>query len=125
MADVLIDTHFLLWLRLEPQKLTTAERQVLNSFQSVIVSAVSLWEIAILLGRGRIPNGNQLLLDLPPALDWLPVKPDHCKTLAAMPRLHGDPFDRMLIAQAESEKIPLLTRDRAMRAYHAHATFLP
>jgi PIN domain nuclease of toxin-antitoxin system len=125
MADVLIDTHFLLWLRLEPQKLTTAERQVLNSSQRVIVSAVSLWEIAILLGRGRIPNGNQLLLDLPPALDWLPVKPDHCKTLAAMPRLHGDPFDRLLIAQAESEKIPLLTRDRAMRAYHEHATFLP
>ena len=125
MADVLIDTHFVLWLRMEPQKLTAAERQILDSSLAVFISAVSVWEIAILLGRGRIPGGDQQLLNLPASMDWLPVKPDHCKVLAALPRLHGDPFDRMLVAQAESERVPLLTRDRAMRAYHAHATFLP
>lgn len=125
MADVLIDTHFVLWLRMEPQKLTAAERQILNSALTVFVSAVSLWEIAMLLGRGRIPNGDKQLLDLPTSLDWLPVKRDHCKALAALPHHHGDPFDRMLVAQAESEQVPLLTRDRTIRAYHAHATFLP
>jgi PIN domain nuclease of toxin-antitoxin system len=124
-GDVLIDTHFVLWLRMEPQKLTAGERQLLNASLTVFVSAVSLWEIAMLLGRGRIPGGDAQLLRLPPSLDWLPIKPDHCKALAVLPRLHGDPFDRMLVAQAQSEKIPLLTRDRTMRNYHAHATFLP
>jgi PIN domain nuclease of toxin-antitoxin system len=122
---VLIDTHFLLWLRTEPQKLTSAERQILNGAVSVFVSAVSLWEIAILLGRGRISRGNDQLLSVPPGLDWLPITPLHCKVLAALPRLHGDPFDRMLVAQAQSEQMPLLTRDRTMRRYHEHATFLP
>jgi PIN domain nuclease of toxin-antitoxin system len=124
-ANVLMDTHFVLWLRMEPQKLTAAERQILNSSPTVFVSAVSLWEIAMLLGRGRIPGGNDQLLSVSQGLDWLPIKPDHCKVLAALPRLHRDPFDRMLIAQAESEQVPLLTRDRAMRAYHVHVTFLP
>lgn len=125
MADILIDTHFVLWLRLEPQKLTAAERQVLNSSLTVFVSAVSLWEIAMLLGRGRIPGGNDQLLSIPAGLDWLPIKPDHCKALATLPRLHGDPFDRMLVAQAQSERVPLLTRDRAMRNYHTQVAFLP
>jgi PIN domain nuclease of toxin-antitoxin system len=124
-ADVLIDTHLVLWLRMEPQKLNAAERQILNGAVTVFVSAVSLWEIAMLLGRGRIPGGNDQLLDISPGLDWLPIKPGHCKALAALPRLHGDPFDRMLVAQAQSEQISLLTRDRAMRNYRAHATFLP
>jgi PIN domain nuclease of toxin-antitoxin system len=122
---MLIDTHFVLWLRMEPQKLTAAERQILNSSLTVFVSAVSLWEIAMLLGQGRIPGGNDQLLSLSPGLDWLPIQPSHCRTLAALPRLHGDPFDRMLVAQAQSEQIPLLTRDHTMRNYHAHATFLP
>jgi PIN domain nuclease of toxin-antitoxin system len=124
-ADVLIDTHFVLWLRMEPQKLTAAERQILNSSLTVFVSAVSLWEIAMLLGRGRIPGGDDQLLSLSPGLDWLPVKPGHCKALAALPRLHGDPFDRMLVAQARSESLPLLTRDRAMQAYRQSVTILP
>ena len=123
-GDVLIDTHFVLWLRREPQKLTAAERQILRASSTVFVSAVSLWEIAMLLGRGRIA-GNDQLLDIPPGLDWLPIRPNHCKALAALPRLHGDPFDRMLVAQAQSEQTPLLTRDLTMRNYHAHATFLP
>ena len=77
------------------------------------------------LGRGRVLGGNDQLLSVPQGLNWLPVKPAHCKALAGLPRLHGDPFDRMLIAQAQSEQVALLTRDRAMRHYHAHATFLP
>ncbi|HWB50891.1 MAG TPA: type II toxin-antitoxin system VapC family toxin [Stellaceae bacterium] len=124
-TGVLIDTHIVLWLRMEPHKLTAAERQILDASLTLFVSAVSVWEIAMLLGRGRIPGGNDQLLSLLPSLDWLPIKPDHCRAMAALPRLHRDPFDRMLIAQAQSEQLPLLTRDRAMRSYHAHATFLP
>lgn len=124
-VDVLIDTHIVLWLRMEPQKLTAAERQILNSSPTVFVSVVSVWEIAMLLGSGRIPGGNDELLSISQGLDWLPVKLEHCRAVAALPRLHGDPFDRMLVAQAQSEQVALLTRDRVMRNYHAHATFLP
>lgn len=125
MADVLIDTHFVLWLRMEPQKLTPVERQILDSSLIVFVSAVSLWEIAMLLGRGRIPNGNQQLLNLPASMAWLPVKPEHCKTVAALPRLHRDPFDRMLVAQAQHDGLSLMTRDRAMQRYGQFVTILP
>lgn len=124
-SNLLIDTHFVLWIRMEPQKVTVAERQILDSALAIFVSAVSLWEIAMLLARGRLRGGNDRLLDVPQGFEWLPVEPGHCKALAALPRLHDDPFDRMLVAQAESEQMPLLTRDRAMHNYRAHATFLP
>jgi PIN domain nuclease of toxin-antitoxin system len=84
---------------------------------------VSLWEIAILLGRGRIP-GDDRLLEIPEGFDLLPVRPDHCKAFVGLPQYHRDPFDRMLIAQAQSEQVPLLTRDLAMTAYSEQATIL-
>lgn len=124
-VDVLIDTHFVLWLRMEPQKLTVAERQILDASPRVLVSVVSVWEIAMFLGRGRIPGGNDELLSISPGLDLLPVKLEHCRAVAALPRWRGDPFDRMLVAQAQSEQIALHTRDRVMRNYHTHAAFLP
>jgi PIN domain nuclease of toxin-antitoxin system len=125
VTEVLIDTHFVLRLRMEPLKLSQQERDVLDAALTVYVSTVSLWEIAILLGRGRIPHGDDRLLNIPPGTDLLPIELSHCKALVALPPLHRDPFDRMLIAQAQSEQIPLLTRDQAMRTYHACATFLP
>jgi PIN domain nuclease of toxin-antitoxin system len=55
-------------------------------------------------------------LRAPDGFDLLPVLPDHCQALVALPRLHCDPFDRMLIAQARTEHLALLTRDRAIVA---------
>jgi PIN domain nuclease of toxin-antitoxin system len=54
---------------------------------------------------------------LPDGFELLPVLSDHCKALVALPRRHRDPFDRMLVAQARAERLPLLTRDRAIIAY--------
>jgi PIN domain nuclease of toxin-antitoxin system len=82
------------------------------------MSAVSLWEIAILMALDRIPPDPRLLA-IPDGFELLPVLPDHCKALAALPRLHRDPFDRMLIAQARAEHLALLTRDREIIAYGA------
>jgi PIN domain nuclease of toxin-antitoxin system len=125
MAAVLIDTHFVLWLRMAPHQLSHGERNIIDGASIVYVSMASLWEIGILLGRGRIPNGNDQLLAIASGLDLLPVTPDHCKAVAKLPHHHRDPFDRMLIAQAQSEQVPLLTRDRAMAAYSGHVTILP
>src|SRR5580704_7986707 len=111
MAAVLIDTHFVLWLRMAPHELSGGERNVIDTASAVFVSVVSFWEIAILLGRGRIPNGDDRLLDVPNGLDLLPITADHCRAAAKLPHHHRDPFDRMLVAQAQSEQVPLLTRD--------------
>jgi PIN domain nuclease of toxin-antitoxin system len=118
IAAVLVDTHLVLWARIAPGRLTTGERRTLDDARSCYVSAVTLWEIAILMALDRIGQ-DQRLLAVPDGFDLLPVLPDHCEALVALPRLHRDPFDRMLIAQARAEHLALLTRDRAIIAYGA------
>ena len=118
IAAILVDTHLVLWARIAPERLTTGERRTLDGARSCYISAVSLWEIAILMALDRLAQ-DQRLLALPDGFDLLPVLPDHCKALVALPRLHRDPFDRMLIAQAHTEHLALLTRDRAIIAYGA------
>ena len=118
IAALLVDTHLVLWARIAPERLTTGERRALDDAQSCYVSAVSLWEIAILMALDRVAQ-DQRLLAVPDGFDLLPVLPDHCAALVALPRRHRDPFDRMLIAQARAEHLALLTRDRAIIAYGA------
>jgi PIN domain nuclease of toxin-antitoxin system len=116
IAALLVDTHLVLWARIAPERLTAGERRALNDARSCYMSAVSLWEIAILMALDRIAPDQRLLM-VPDGFDLLPVLPYHCKALAALPQRHRDPFDRMLIAQARAERLALLTRDRAMIAY--------
>lgn len=122
-GGLLIDTHILLWARTEPEKLTAGERNTLISAPLRYVSAVCLWEFAILMGLGRI-EANAGLLEVPTGYDLLPISHEHCKALLELSRHHRDPFDRMLIAQARSERIPLLSRDRRIAAYGDEATIL-
>jgi PIN domain nuclease of toxin-antitoxin system len=79
---------------------------------------VTLWEIAILTGLGRVARDDRLL-DVPDGFDLLPVLAHHCRALIELPHRHRDPFDRMLIAQARAERLTLLTRDRAIIDYGA------
>jgi len=116
IAAVLVDTHLVLWTRIAPERLTTAERRALDNARSCYMSVVSLWEIAILMTLNRIAQ-DERLLTIPDGFDLLSVLPDHCKALVALPQLHRDPFDRMLIAQARVEHLVLLTRDQAIIAY--------
>ena len=115
---VLVDTHILIWVRAAQHRLAGWERQVLDSARLRYVSSATLWEIAILMTLGRVAE-DERLLDLPGGFDLLPIRPEHCKALTTLPRLHRDPFDRMLIAQARVENLPLLTRDRRIIAYGA------
>ena len=113
---VLLDTHILLWLRVAPDRLTGGERRAVDIAPCRYVSAVSLWEIAILVGLDRIEDDPRLF-DLPTGFDLLPVTPTHCRAVVELPQLHRDPFDRMLIAQARTDKLLLLTRDNQILAY--------
>jgi len=116
IAALLVDTPLVLWARIAPERLSGGERRALDDARSCYVSAVSLWEIAILMALGRIAHGHRLLA-VPDGVDLLPILPDHCRALIALPKQHRDPFDRMLIAQARAEHLALLTRDRAIIAY--------
>lgn len=113
---ILLDTHILLWLRAQPAFLTEGERRLINEAQVRYVSAASLWEIAILVSLGRIPE-DERLFGLPQGLELLPIVSHHCKALTALPHIHRDPFDRMLIAQAKSDDLLLLTRDTKIVSY--------
>jgi len=118
IAALLVDTHLVLWARIAPERLKPGERRALDDARSCYVSAVSLWEIAILMAADRVARDERLFA-VPDGFDLLPVLPDHCRALLALPRRHRDPFDRMLIAQARAERLALLTRDSAIIAYGA------
>lgn len=113
---ILLDTHIYLWLRADPQRLIDVERQAIDSATERYVSAVSIWEISLLLGLQRL-KGDQRLFTPPPGIDLLAVEPAHCARLLDLPTIHRDPFDRMLIAQASVDNLLLLTRDTKIRQY--------
>jgi PIN domain nuclease of toxin-antitoxin system len=118
VAALLLDTHIFVWIRMAPEILAPAERRALDSAAPRFISAVSIWEIAILASRGRIAADERLFV-LPPGFELLPISPEHCKELLRLPQHHRDPFDRMLIAQARVEGLSLITRDRAISAYRS------
>jgi PIN domain nuclease of toxin-antitoxin system len=118
-AAVLVDTHIVLWVRIAPERLTAPERRALETAHFRYVGGVTLWEIAILMTLDRVDR-DQRLFDIPDGFDLLPIQPEHCTALITLPKLRRDPFDRMLIAQARAEDMPVLTRDKAIIAYRRH-----
>lgn len=114
--SILLDTHIYIWLRACPERLSPDERRLIDNALIRYVSAVSLWEIALLVGLGRIDGDNRLFTP-PGGIDLLPVEPGHCQMLLTLPPLHRDPFDRMLIAQARADRLRLVTRDAKIREY--------
>lgn len=119
---VLLDTHVALWALVDDRRLTVNARvAIANPDNSVTVSAASIWEIAIkhALGRSGIPFSANLAIRyfLQAGYQLLDVRPEHAATVETLPKLHGDPFDRMLVAQAITEPLRLMTHDHALAAY--------
>lgn len=125
---LLLDTHVALWALAEPQRLPREVADRLRDPKNEVrVSVVSLWEIAIKHslvyadGRRKLDVASREMLDwlTETGFEVLTVAPAHCVQVDALPyradpasgRLHGDPFDRMLVAQALSEPMRLLTAD--------------
>lgn len=123
---LLLDTHAFLWWRGDDTRLGAAERDAIRDGQNdVFLSAATIWEIAIkhALGRLQIPepaSAAALRLGFEP----LPISFTHAEAIAKLPPLHRDPFDRMLVAQARTEGLTLVTHDPAIRSYPGVA-FLP
>lgn len=116
---VLLDTHLVLWAMQDSPALSPAARKHLRSAEVVFVSAASLWEIAIKSNLGRLQaNVAQLEQKLADAgFQQLPVTWGHAVRVRQLPLLHRDPFDRMLVAQAMSEPLQLLTHDSVLAEY--------
>jgi PIN domain nuclease of toxin-antitoxin system len=120
--NLLLDTHVALWAIVDDRRLPNdAAKWIEDSANSIWVSAVSVWEIAIkhLLAKKNMPiSGRQALGYFRDAgYRLLEIRPEHAVAIEDLPALHSDPFDRMLIAQAEVEPLKLLTSDALLAKY--------
>lgn len=116
---ILLDTHLLLWwLEANPALSTQARELIRDPENTVFVSAVSLWEIWLKqsLGKLRLPVDFTERLSAE-SFEGLPLLASHPRHVSLLPWHHRDPFDRMLVAQAQVEKLVLLTADEALTTY--------
>ena len=116
---LLLDAHAILWAVSEPGSLAVDARSAIESpANDVVVSAGSIWELEIKQALGKIKIENDLLEELERVgFDMLAITAADATSAARLPLHHRDPFDRMLIAQAKSEPLILLTHDTAFAAY--------
>jgi PIN domain nuclease of toxin-antitoxin system len=118
----LLDTHLLLWIAGNPERLSEELRNELtDSANEFVFSAASLWEISIksALGREDFRVDPRLLRQglLDNGYVELPITSQHAVNIDALPPLHKDPFDRILLAQALTEGVTLLTADEQLARY--------
>jgi len=120
---LLLDTQVWLWMLAAPERLSKKTRAlVVSPGNELLLSAASAWEIAIkhALGKLQLPEAPEDYI--PPlmartGITPLPVHHRHALHVASLPAHHKDPFDRLLVAQAHLENLPILTADRAFRLY--------
>lgn len=115
---ILLDTHLLLWALAAPERLPAGARRTIDR-ATVYVSAASIWEISvkIALGKPRVDPRDVLEAIGPSGFLELPVSGEHAARVATLPPITRDPFDRLLVAQAVTEPLRLLTNDVALADY--------
>lgn len=115
--NLLLDTHVLIWWD-EGRRLAADARRAIADADGVYVSAASAWEIAIKIGLGRLrPRRTVEQAVAESGFLELPVTFRHADRVGGLPPHHRDPFDRLLIAQAETEDLTLVTRDPVFARY--------
>jgi len=116
---LLLDTHALIWWLENRVNLSAEARNAISSPAStVMVSAASVWEMSIKRAKGRLRAPDDLGRWISAEdFDELPVRIVHAEVAGALPLHHADPFDRILIAQAQLEGLTIVTRDKAFEAY--------
>lgn len=119
---LLLDTHIWIWLLESPDRIAVPVVEQLESADELVLSAASVWEIAIKTALGKLqmtvePEAlREEILGAAGARE-LDIMATHALAAARLPALHRDPFDRVLIAQAAIENLILVTRDEAVRQY--------
>jgi PIN domain nuclease of toxin-antitoxin system len=122
-VKLLLDSHTLIWAADDPAKLTALAQALLQDpSHDRLVSAASLWEIAIKFSLGRLPLSlpYRLWMDMAIAdlgLILLPITLDHAERQASLPWHHRDPFDRLIVAQTQFEGLPVVSADAKLDIY--------
>jgi PIN domain nuclease of toxin-antitoxin system len=115
---LLPDTHALLWWLLDSPRLSARARELLDDDANLLLfSAATEWETRVKTASGKLPDIGDWDLIEETGVDLLPITHRHAAAAAALPPHHRDPFDRMLIAQAQLEDATILTADPAFGAY--------
>jgi PIN domain nuclease of toxin-antitoxin system len=119
LSGLLVDTHALLWWRSDYSRLSSrAYEAIADGETSLFFSAASIWEISIKQALGKL-DAPENLLDTMAERGFveLPVLSRHGIVAGSLPQHHRDPFDRMIVAQAQSEKLAVVTNDDRIAAY--------
>lgn len=120
---VLLDTHAFLWATSDDERLSYLARDLIRDpEQELLFSPASAYEIAVKTAAGRLqlpedPATYVITRIAMFALQTLPITVEHAVEAAALPPIHADPWDRLLVAQARAEAVPILTADRIVRQY--------
>ncbi len=121
---ILLDTHCWLWWLTTPEKLAPrAQELIMDGHNDIFLSAASSWEIAIKYAIGKLPLPEKPEKFVPSRLlrDGIlpfPINHVHALHVASLPMHHRDPFDRLLISQAQVERVPIVTVDSQFEAYN-------
>lgn len=118
--NLLLDTHVFLWaIDNSPQLSESARTAIMDGNNVVYVSAATAWEIAIkkAIGKLTIPQGGYLDELRVHRFTPLDISTEHALAVETLPHYHRDPFDRLLIAQAQMEQLTLITRDARIKQY--------
>lgn len=116
---LLLDTHIFLWAVTDDRKLSKTARKLIVDAEDVYVSSASIWEMSIKAGLGKLDADVKQLVSEIEAIGYteLPIRARHAALVRDLPDIHRDPFDRLLVAQALSEPLRLLTADSHLSGY--------
>ncbi len=120
MARLLIDTHVLLWWLDGDKRLVRRPRQLIQAEDNeILVSAASVWEITTKARLGKLPGALAVAADVPMCIagqgfSSMSITVEHAQVAGNLPGPHRDPFDRMLIAQAQAERVAIISVDVAL-----------
>jgi PIN domain nuclease of toxin-antitoxin system len=123
VTSLLLDTHVWLWLQTTPERLSDEVReQLADPVNTLLLSAASSWEIAIKYRLGKLPLPDPPAEYVPDRMRLsgvtsLPIEQMHALRVADLPDHHHDPFDRLIVAQAQELRIPIVTADEQFSAY--------
>jgi PIN domain nuclease of toxin-antitoxin system len=127
----LLDTHIFLWWIMNDPRLPHSVREIIaDGNNDLFLSSASCWEIAVKaqIGRIELPAkadvfiSDQMAIN---AIQGLPIQPSHALHVFNLPRLHRDPFDRIIVAQSQLEKLPVITSDTLIAQYRVETIWEP
>lgn len=123
MPRFLLDTHAFLWWLDGDKRLSTRSRGLIRAADNeILVSAASVWEITTKARIGKLPGALDVAADVPASIigqgfSSLSISVVHAQVAGGLPGPHRDPFDRVLIAQAQAERVPIVSTDAIFDAY--------